>query len=171
MKLVPLCFAVCSLYFLACHNIEPKPAPAPISAPAPAPAPAPAAATPQLESEPKADLQTLTENHNILVIRVAGNTSKLSAETKAKITPQTTTFNTAFEKLKTDLKKEDEAREALKTYKENQSKDADAKVQIEKLTAALVAADAASTKSMEAYEEAARTFAQLIQEVRKERGF
>lgn len=156
-----------SLFTLACHNVEQKPVINPFAAPVTTPN----VQAPAVEEEPMADIQTLTENHKILLIRVVGNQSKLSAETKSKITSSTTAFNAAFEQLKTDLNKADDLRVKLKALRATHPDAAAARQELEQLSSELTAANATAASSNERYEALAREFAQLIEEVRKERGF
>lgn len=98
-----------------------------------------------------AQLQTLQENHNILLIRVKGDLSKASQATKNNISTRTSAFNKALEELKTALQ------EKITLLSKLEAKDE------------LKALDARIAQLQDTYDEEARQFSTLIETLKKER--
>jgi hypothetical protein len=149
--------AFLTLSALACSNVESKPVINTIvEAPAEEPVELP-------------DVQTLADNHQILLIRVAGNLNKVSEGTKSKLSAQTESFNAAYEQLKMAIKSGDELRAKLKTLKEDPKKTAQSSQAIAQTITALNAANATAVQLKDQYDEAQRQFVVLIEAVKNER--
>lgn len=119
------------------------------------------------------DIQTLTENHNILLIRVAGNNSKLSEATKSRLATLTQSFNAGFDALKTALTKRTSLIDQLKKLDQDfvagTKKLEDAQQALAQISAELKPATEAVDKVQEDYNELSRQFAQMIETVKSER--
>ena len=140
----PLFIAFFLTLTLACSQAEHK------STKTATPAAAPAAAVPSTD-DIASQLQTLQENHNILLIRVKGDLSKASQATQNNIATRTNSFNNALEQLKSALQEKItllsklEAKDELKTL------------------------EARIDKLQDAYNEEARQLSTLIETLKKER--
>ncbi len=116
------------------------------------------------------DIQTLKENHDILLIRVAGDLSKVSPATKTKLEGQKQAFNAAFEAYKEHVSERAELLETLHTLKVDQGEAAKTLPAWEQASAALSTANEAAIKAQDKYMELARQFSEMIETVKKERG-
>lgn len=141
------------------------------AAPKPASKPAVATAVPELDQV--AEIQTLTENHKILLIRVAGDLSKVSEATKTKITAQTNAFNAALEQLKSALMQRNELSAKLKILLSKAAaetqKSPETQQAIDSTSAALKDANEMVNQLQDKYDEQQRQFATLIETVKSER--
>lgn len=153
----PICLAFLLLYTVACHQPEQKHPIAPPATTAAAPAPI---------QDQLPDYQTLTENHKILLIRVAGDLSKVPAATQTKISAQKTAFNTSFDAFRAAI----HTKEALAAKLDSVQTGKLTGIPVEKVSMDLKTATDAAINIQGQYDELSRQFAQLIEEVRKARG-
>lgn len=119
--------------------------------------------TDNAEAELNSALQTLSEAHQILLIRVA-NLHRTSEATKAKVATQKQSFDDAFNALSAALTQQMNARKALEAHPAN----GDAAV-LDKLKADLKSATEQIAAKQELYDEQARQFSKLIELVITER--
>ena len=159
--LKPLILSLTLLSAFACSNIEHNTSAQPkVANTTPVPAP---------DSEQFPDIQTLSDGHQILLIRVAGDLSKVSPATKTKVETLKAAFNTAFEEFKTAIEQRYALLTKLKNLVAGQAAGAKKTSEQEETAKALEAATAAAEKAQEKYQELSRQFAVLIETVKRER--
>lgn len=160
MKLIcASCLVVLLFSTISCNNASPTP---PVEQKTEAPAPT--------EKDQFPDIQTINENHEILLIRVAGDLSALSPATKSKLEQLKQSFNASFEAYKEHLSQRAELLETLKTLKADQGEAAKSLPAWEQASTALSGANEAALKAQDEYIELARQFSEMIETVKKERG-
>jgi hypothetical protein len=126
---------------------------------------------PVVELDQMPDIPTLTDNHKILLVRVAGNLSKVSEATKLKLTSLTKSFNESFEQLKSAIQERDVLRDKLAALTANNGikKTLETEKAIEAVSADLIAANTKAVQAESQYQEEARAFTQIIETVKSER--
>ena len=152
--------ALLAIFAISCSNVEPKTAAKPINVEAPV-----------VELDQMPDIPTLTDNHKILLVRVAGDLSKVSDATKLKLTSLTKSFNESIEKLKSAIQQRDMLRDKLADLNANTgtNKTLETEKEIGAVSVELMAANSKAVEAESHYQEMARAFTQLIEVVKKER--
>ena len=115
------------------------------------------------------DIQTLTENHKILTIRVAGDLNKVSADTKSKIETLSKSFNASLEQYKTAIDQHSDLLQKMKTLEATDGIGGKKTPAMEEAAAKLQTATQAAEQAQSEYNEVARQFSQLIETVKSER--
>jgi predicted nuclease with TOPRIM domain len=160
MKLIyASCLVVLLMSVLSCNNTTPTP-----------PVENKTETSTHTDNDQFPDIQTLKENHEILLIRVAGDLNALSPATKIKLEGQKKVFNTAFEEYKELVSQRAELLETLHTLKADQGESAKTLPAWEQASTALSTANEAAIKAQDKYMELARQFSEMIETVKKERG-
>ncbi len=156
-------YATCLLVFLlsafSCNNTSPAPA-----------VETKTESASYTDNDQFPDIQTLKENHDILLIRVAGDLSAVSPSTKNKLEGLKQSFNAAYEEYKELVMQRADLLETLNTLKADQGEAAKSLPAWEQASTALSTANEAALKAQDKYMELARQFSEMIQTVKKERG-
>jgi len=160
MKLIcASCLVVLLLSIISCNNATPVP---PVeNKPVP---------TAHSDNDQFPDIQTLKENHEIMLIRVSGDLTAVSVATKTKLEGQKQAFNAAFEEYKEHVSQRAELLETLNTLKADQGEAAKSLPAWEQASSALSTANEAAIAAQDKYMELARQFSEMIEMVKKERG-